>query len=208
MGSPDEPGGILLQAEADPNQRAAPLSESTCLSTLPCPSTFSRVETDTPHGRAVFSTRRIPPGTLLGVYPGKHRSIDEFNTRGEYIIPALRYAYYLSHSTVIDPCDEYGEVPDTAELRLALVNEPPPGLEINVAALSSGQQVWFTSVREISLGEELLTCYGSNYPRDYLSHASALGGREGLSTTAIRNLEHVARVYPWLQNGVKSLLRD
>jgi hypothetical protein len=181
--------------------------EELALQLLPQIALYTKVEECHPRGRSVFALKDIPAVCLLGVYPGIHRSVSDFYSRGESVIAALRYAYYLSEDTIIDPSDEFGDVANNDSSRLALINEPPPGMSVNVVALTSEHHAWFVSLRPISVGDELFTSYGTNYPRDYASELHPLHGQSTFSECDCLNLTDIGQRFPWLHDGVDKLLQ-
>lgn len=164
---------------------------------------FSEVRLSGVAGRGVFATVDLPPGKLLGVYPGTKMPLADFK-RKEFSNRSIRYAYILPNNYVLDPSDPFGYLPDREDLRLALVNEPPPGEEINTLPISSLNHLWYVTLREVPAGQELLTSYGSSYKRDYataMNHSSASDYflyREVLTSVSLR--------HPWLRHSVKMLL--
>lgn len=184
----------------------APCDEELYLDSLPEIHTTTTVQEDSRLGRSVFASVTIPACCLLGVYPGEHKTVDNFYSRDESVLPALRYAYYLSEEIIIDPCNSRGELPRCDKLRLAMVNEPPPGKDVNVIAISSSKHAWYVSIRRIAAGEEIFTSYGANYPRDYASELKQKNGHWTLTTADRQNLEILGQRYPWLRRGANKLL--
>ncbi len=164
-------------------------------------SEMTRVEKAPGVERGVFATKYISAGTLLGTYPGHRRSIHEFMEKGEFLDNSLRYAYYLNANTVIDPSDLFGYVPDTPALRLALINEPPPGATINVVSLASESNIWYACLRAVYPGEQLLTSYGKDFQRSYPCDLSMTKGAVPCDTKDLDQILHIGRSHPWLKDS-------
>ena len=120
-------------------------------------------------GRGVQSDVFIPAGTLLGTYPGQHLSLKSFLAKEEFISRSVRATFRLSEQVIIDPTDMFGFLPNSPALRLALINEPPPGDNFNVIAISTVRYVWYLTISDVKIGQQLFTHYGENYRRDYSS---------------------------------------
>ncbi len=157
-------------------------------------------------GRGLYASTKIPAGTLLGIYPGRTLTRQEFQEREEFSIRAQRYAYYFSDDLVIDPTDLFGNLPDCAVPSLALVNEPPPGVRINVVPICTVSHVWYVTIAEIMTDEQLFTTYGPNFRRNYQTDLDAMRGAVELSVAEQEILRRVSEKYLWLRDGVKSLL--
>lgn len=181
-------------------------AEQRCCAELPPIETITTVKHTSPFGRAVYASRRIAPGSLLGIYPGRKLAMRDFLEKERDCFSGLRYAYYLSAQEVIDPTDIFGRVGDSPQLRLALINEPPPDEWINVASISSSRYVWYATVRSIEAGEQLFTTYGPNYARDYPTAPLGSGGVVGWSQDEAAELCSLGARYPWLRQGVRDLL--
>ena len=105
-------------------------------------------------GYGMFADEDIPKHTVIGFYPGKviHKS-------------KARYPRYTmrtkNKNLVIEPNPRI-------KTGVHMINEAGFGQQANVLykTLEYNQCVYF-SVDDIKKGDELLTCYGAFYPRNY-----------------------------------------
>lgn len=130
-------------------------------------------------GRGLFATADIPAGTVLGEYPGviypKAAWLARKMNSEEAVVLASRYAWTLEGGDkVLDPTLPNGELPErvvalggliSKPTLLALVNEPPAGVDVNLVPEVSQAAVAFVADRDIFKGEELWIDYGLNYDR-------------------------------------------
>jgi hypothetical protein len=159
-------------------------------------------------GRSVVAIREIEGGTLLGIYPGQRLRISEFVEKGEFVSNSLRYAYYLSEDLIIDPTDLFGYLPNKPRSRLALINEPPPGLRANIVSLSSSNHIWYACLRTIKEGEQLFTSYGPNYNRNYPTDFQKTNGLMYCDEKDYQQLRAIAHNYPWLKDSAEQLQQE
>lgn len=93
------------------------------------------------------------------------------------VVMASRYAWTLAGGDkVIDPTMPNGELPDrvvalggliSKPTLLALVNEPPAGVDVNLVPEVTDTRVAFVADRDIFQGEELFIDYGPMYSRKH-----------------------------------------
>lgn len=150
-------------------------------------------------GRSVFAACPIAAGTLLGVYPGQKLRRAELVAKEEFVDRSMRYSYCLDDGTVIDPTDLFGHLANKAHLRLAMINEPPPGAAVNVLPINSSRHVWYVALNNLAPGDELFTSYGTKYVRSYPSEMVKTKGKVELSNADKELLQIVVKQYPWLQ---------
>lgn len=71
----------------------------------------------------------------------------------------MRYTWRLANGDILDPTDANGQLPDALlglggliriPTLLALVNEPPPGVDVNLVAVISDKEVLYTAERSES----------------------------------------------------------
>lgn len=167
---------------------------------------ITEVRTEDKRGRGVYASEIISPGVLLGVYPGKRITIDEFFAKETFVKRSLRYAYYISSELVLDPTDIFGYLPDVIENRLALINEPIEGESVNVLPINSYQFVWYVCIRKIFQGEQLLTTYGSLYERGYKSAMVHTEGKCEIDQETKNILMMLSKRYTWLKVGVSEYI--
>lgn len=72
---------------------------------------------------------------------------------------SMRYTWRLANGDILDPTDANGQLPDALlglggliriPTLLALVNEPPPGVDVNLLAVISDKEVLYTAERSES----------------------------------------------------------
>ena len=132
-------------------------------------------------GRGLFAGAAVPGGTVLGTYPG--RLIDKVSyLRKLSAAPnAAEYCWQLSDGRfVLDPTDSRGalleplplfeQLPSvlsvlSAPTTLCLINEPPPGADVNVDTFEEGTVLTFATSRDVNEGEEFYLDYGQTYDR-------------------------------------------
>lgn len=129
-------------------------------------------------GRGLFATKTLPKGYVLGAYPGRIRSGEEYRAK-VYQYPETKiYGWVMDSGSVLDPTDAQGRLLPALDLVeglpipglsvstiLALVNEPPGGGDRNLIIDEQGTDVKFVTEREIDSGEELFIDYGRSYDR-------------------------------------------
>ena len=132
-------------------------------------------------GFGVFATRHIAQGTVLGRYPGRHRTPAQMMDKCVTAPRAKGYCFQTADGRYLDPTDSKGQVsrwpgpgvfwPLPTDPTLAYINEPCAGQgDVNVKAMDveSGSQLQFVTERDIMRGQELYLDYGRHYDRsDY-----------------------------------------
>ena len=128
-------------------------------------------------GRGLFTLCDIPQGTILGNFPGVVSPRATWLQRKdseEAAILASRYTWTLGNGDILDPTLPNGELPEylfflggliRKPTLLALVNEPPVGVDVNLSAVVSDTGVAYRAERNIYQGEELFVDYGPTYDR-------------------------------------------
>lgn len=143
-------------------------------------------------GRGLFALVDIPKGTVIGSYPGSIIPKSAWVSRKtgeEAVVLASRYAWTLADGTsVIDPTLPNGELPETLvalgglirkPTLLALVNEPPVGVDVNLVPVITDTSVEFVAAeRDIFAGEELWIDCESSSSSCLLPALHGLGGVE------------------------------
>ena len=165
-------------------------------------SQYSKVIYRPDMGRGVELLEDLKAGSLLGIYPGSHKSLKEFLEKEEFIAKSVKSAYLLKDNEIIDPTDIFGFVPDQPEYRIALINEPSEEDDINVIAVSSNQHVWYLAISDIKAGQQLFTTYGDTYERNYKAKSLDFKGRH------IESIKAIANNYIWLKSPLKLFLED
>lgn len=129
-------------------------------------------------GRGLFALADIPKGTTIGEYPGVIIPKAAWVARKEgeaAVVLASRYAWTLADgASVLDPTLPSGDLPEVLvalgglirkPTLLALVNEPPVGVDVNLLPTVTAESVAFVAERDIYQGEELWIDYGPMYNR-------------------------------------------
>ncbi len=128
-------------------------------------------------GRGLFAFTDIPKDTVIGEYPGLRFPKAAWLSRKEGeagVVLASRYTWTLANGDVLDPTLPSGELPKVLTALgglvkkptlLALINEPPVGVDINVLPEVTDTAVTFRAERDIYAGEELWVDYGPMYDR-------------------------------------------
>jgi hypothetical protein len=129
-------------------------------------------------GRGLFAAADIPKGTCIGEYPGCRVSKGGAwlaRKEGEAaVVLASRYAWTLANGDLLDPTLPNGELPERLvalggliqkPTLLALINEPPPSIDVNLLPIVTDSSVSFVAERDIYSGEELWVDYGPLYDR-------------------------------------------
>ena len=130
-------------------------------------------------GRGLFVSADLPAGYTLGAYPGRLIGRMEYQRKLQTSPRAAEYCWQLSSSDgVLDPTDQRGVLMEPLPLiealaqpvaavptTLALINEPAPGLDVNVDTYEQGWQLTFVLNRDVRAGEELFLDYGPMYDR-------------------------------------------
>jgi hypothetical protein len=119
-------------------------------------------------GRGLFALADIPKGTTIGEYPGVIIPKAAWVARKEgeeAVVLASRYAWTLADgASVLDPTLPSGDLPEVLvalgglirkPTLLALVNEPPVGVDVNLLPTVTAESVAFVAERDIYQGEEL-----------------------------------------------------
>lgn len=106
----------------------------------------------------------IPPSLCgdavvrIGSFPGFRKTKQAFALAKteEAQLLSLRYAWRLDNGDLLDPTDATGTLPDAllgyggllrVPTLLALVNEPPPGVDTNLVALTNDKEVLYQAER-------------------------------------------------------------
>lgn len=123
-------------------------------------------------GRGLFTLCDIPKGTVIGNFPGVVSPRTTWLQRKdseEAAIFASRYTWTLGNGDILDPTLANGQLPERLYFLgglirlptlLALVNEPPVGVDVNLSAVVTDTDVAYKAERNIYQGEELFigTC--------------------------------------------------
>ena len=135
-------------------------------------------------GRGVFAGAELPQGTILGAYPGRMTFMGPYYRKLQRVPHASSYVWKLQDGQrVLDPTDAAGILCEPLALieglptqlgeayavptTLALINEPSPGLDVNVETHEQGDEVLFVTSRRCVEGEELFLDYGQDYDRSF-----------------------------------------
>ena len=184
-------------------------AERQTLASLQPIESITSVALDPRLGRGVIASRKIPAGTLLGVYPGAKLSLQNYLDKHELLENAIRYSYRLSQDIIIDPTDIFGYLRDTPELRLALLNEAPPEKRLNVLPLASRNNIWYLVIRDIREKDPLYTFYGASYARNYPSSTEQEAEQQHAGTKftegEVSLLRETAKRCRWLRNEVEAM---
>ena len=131
-------------------------------------------------GRGLFVEADLPAGYVLGAYPGRLINRNAYQQKLSCAPNAAEYCWQLSSCDgVLDPTDAHGQLLDVLPLldplpislpgavptTLALINEPSPGLDVNVDTFEQGWDLSFVLNRDVRCGEELFLDYGPMYDR-------------------------------------------
>ena len=128
-------------------------------------------------GRGLFAAEDIPKGTTIGSYPGMiyPKALWLSKKDGEEaLLFASRYSWTLANGDVLDPTLPNGALPDVLvalgglirkPTLLALINEPPAGVDVNLLPEVTNTEVTFVAERDIFKGEEFFIDYGPGYNR-------------------------------------------
>jgi len=130
-------------------------------------------------GRGLYVNERLPSGYVLGAYPGRLILRNIYQQKLLTAPNAAEYCWQLSDSdAVLDPTDASGRLmeplplieavphlPGGVPTTLALINEPCPGLDVNVDTFEQGLELTFVLNRDVAAGEELFLDYGPMYDR-------------------------------------------
>ncbi|KAL1530563.1 hypothetical protein AB1Y20_001464 [Prymnesium parvum] len=131
-------------------------------------------------GRGVFAAETLPPGTVLGTYPGRLVPLGPYTRKLKIAPRTSNYCWTLGGDRgALDPTDEQGilceplpffkDLPSldmlSIDTTLALINEPSPGFDVNVKSEEVGEDVYFYTERQLLAGEELFLDYGTTYDR-------------------------------------------
>jgi hypothetical protein len=179
--------------------------ESQFLSKLTPFDTISKIIYSTNLGRGVESLTEIPAGTLLGIYPGKYRTVKDFLEKQEFVEKSVKSSFLFSENLVIDPTDIFGFLPDNPTLRIAFINEPPKGFKANVLPVSSKKHIWYLVIDNINKGDQFFTHYGKSYIRDYEIDVESVH-ENTLIKSNIKILEESKLKYPWLKSDIEKIL--
>eukprot|EP01025_Chloroclados_australasicus_P004217 TRINITY_DN1100_c2_g1_i1.p2 TRINITY_DN1100_c2_g1~~TRINITY_DN1100_c2_g1_i1.p2 ORF type:complete len:224 (-),score=23.15 TRINITY_DN1100_c2_g1_i1:292-963(-) len=129
------------------------------------------------HGRGVFAKEDIPKGTVIGVFPGRMRSISELDLKSQQCPRVKGYIFCTDNKMVLDPTDMTGEPSDKPSPGLpwwpvnptmAFMNEPPRGGKGTNVVIEVGKNpadVMFITTRDVYKDEELFVDYGLYYDR-------------------------------------------
>ena len=132
-------------------------------------------------GRGLYAGVPLAGGTTLGTYPGRLLDMASYLRKLSTAPAAAQYCWQLSNGNfVLDPTDRFGqlmeplplfeELPDvltalSVPTTMALINEPPPGADVNIDTYEQGNTLTFVTNREVEEGEELYLDYGQTYDR-------------------------------------------
>ena len=131
-------------------------------------------------GRGVFAGKSIAAGTTLGAYPGRRLNAQSYYAKRNQFPRFTEYCWVLEDQQLaLDPTDDEGVLCDplprmrtswinlggSIDTTLALINEPPPSADVNLATQVDGSQLVISTARDIGEGEELFLDYGPSYDR-------------------------------------------
>eukprot|EP01024_Parvocaulis_polyphysoides_P010988 TRINITY_DN13878_c0_g3_i6.p3 TRINITY_DN13878_c0_g3~~TRINITY_DN13878_c0_g3_i6.p3 ORF type:complete len:230 (+),score=46.98 TRINITY_DN13878_c0_g3_i6:94-783(+) len=128
-------------------------------------------------GRGVFAKEDIPKGTIIGLYPGRIRSINELDMKSKQCPRVKGYIFRMDNNMILDPTDMSGEPSDKpspglpwwpVDPSMAFLNEPPRGGKGTNVIIEVGKnpaEVMFVTTRDIYKDEELFVDYGLYYDR-------------------------------------------
>ena len=140
-------------------------------------------------GRGLYAGVPIAGGSALGTYPGRVLSMPAYLRKLARTPRAAEYCWQLSDGRqVLDPTDASGKLLEPIPLfeplprllpslavptTLALINEPPPGADVNIDTFEQGAELTFVTNRDIREGEELFLDYGQTYDRSSYGRAGS-----------------------------------
>ena len=131
-------------------------------------------------GRGLYAGAPLTAGTTLGAYAGRLRTSPEYLRKLSTVPSAASYCWQLQSGFVLDPTDEHGNLLETLPLfegyptmlpsravptSLALINEPPPGFDVNIDSYEQNNELTFVCNRDVAEGEEFYLDYGQTYDR-------------------------------------------
>eukprot|EP00965_Chrysotila_dentata_P230764 6197974-Pleurochrysis_carterae.AAC.1 len=131
-------------------------------------------------GRGVFTKTELPPGCVIGSYPGRLRTQAEYQYKLSQFPETSSYCWTMPTGFVLDPTNGTGILCEPLRLvdglpldfgsvqtTLALINEPPVGRDTNleIDEVACPGEVLFLTWRGVMAGEELFIDYGQNYDR-------------------------------------------
>ncbi len=132
-------------------------------------------------GRGVFAGEDLERGCVLDEYPGRLRPPAVYMRKLQAAPDCGSFCWTLGGGHgVLDPTDASGKLMEplpfieslpqlggsfAVATTLCLINEPPPGSDVNVDSVEEGKVVTFVTGRRVSKGEELFLDYGRNYDR-------------------------------------------
>ncbi len=131
-------------------------------------------------GRGLFTAAEtVAAGTCLGAYSGRLRTRYAYHQKLQRVPRAAEYCWQLQSEWVLDPTDEDGILLDSLpafegvegvplprwSTTLAMINEPPPGGDVNCRIEESLKDAFVVAERDIGPGEEIFLDYGPLYDR-------------------------------------------
>ena len=131
-------------------------------------------------GRGVFAGASIAAGTTLGAYPGRRLNAASYYAKRNQFPRFTEYCWVLEEQQLaLDPTDDVGvlceplprlrtpliDLGGSIDTTLALINEPPPSFDVNLATHVDGSALVISTARDIGEGEELFLDYGPSYDR-------------------------------------------
>lgn len=131
-------------------------------------------------GRGVYAAADVSARTSLGAYPGRLLPYDAYHAKCARAPNTGNYCWMLAEG-VLDPTGDDGVLLEPLPLlgtlpigsiptTLSLINEPPPGCDVNIMTEERGDGVLlFSTARDVAAGEELYLDYGVNYDRSHYS---------------------------------------
>ena len=121
-------------------------------------------------GRGVFARQDIEAGVTIGAYPGRRLAAPSYYAKRERLPHFTEYCWVIEELQIaLDPTDDAtgilceplprlgtaGPLLGSIETTLALINEPPPSADVNLATSQDGKALLISTARFISKGEEL-----------------------------------------------------
>lgn len=129
-------------------------------------------------GRGIFAKVDIPPGTVLGAYPGRPRTPTEMTTKCAAAPGAAFYCFRNARGMLLDPTDWTGAPSRNpapglpwlpVDITLSFANEPPkssPGVNVTVEDDPKDEEgLIFVALEGIRAGGEIFVDYGLDYDR-------------------------------------------
>lgn len=182
------PGGWLVDAARDapilPLQLALTAASAYLAAAWPArPRGWARsdlieVRSSPVQGRGIFAKVDIPPGTVLGAYPGRPRTPADMTAKCVAAPGARYYCFRNARGMLLDPTDWSGApserpVPGlpwwSVDVTLSYANEPPkasPGVNVTVEDDPKDEEgLIFVALEGIRAGGELFVDYGLDYDR-------------------------------------------